>query len=257
VSPARPIVGLTTSWDPAAGDHQRPHVSMYAAYLEALEAVGLTPLLISPAHSQESIIALMQLCEGLVLSGGGDIDPRRYGEAPRPGLDWMFRERDVAEFTAFELAQARQIPVFGICRGIQVMNVALGGTLFQDIDRDRESPSTAHQQTGPWGARAHDAHVVAGSRLREIVGVDSLHINSFHHQAIRDVAPLLTVTATAEDGVIEAVEMVDHPWFIGVQWHPERREATAPHTDPDRRLFAAFGEAVRSNRVPVPGMRLA
>jgi putative glutamine amidotransferase len=256
VSAARPIVGLTTSWDPAAGDHRRPQVIMYAAYLEALEAVGLTPLLISPAHSQESIISLIQLCEGLVLSGGGDIDPRRYGVAPRPGLDWVFRERDVAEFTAFELALARQVPVFGICRGVQVMNVGLGGTLFQDIDRDRAVSSTTHQQSGPWGARAHDATVIAGSRLREIVGVDSLHINSFHHQSIRDVAPALTVTAVAEDGVIEAVEMAGHPWCVGVQWHPERQEATAPHTDPDRRLFAAFGDAVRSNRVPVPGIRI-
>jgi len=249
------MVGLTTSWDPAAGDHRRPQVIMYAAYLEALENVGLTPLLISPAHSQESIAGLMQLCEGLVLSGGGDIDPRRYGEAPLPGLDWVFGERDVAEFTALEIALERRIPVFGICRGVQVMNVGLGGTLFQDIDRDRAVPSTIHQQSAVWGARAHDAAISAGSRLHEIVGVDSLRINSFHHQAIRDVAAPLTVTAVAEDGVIEAVEMASHPWCLGVQWHPERQEATAPHTDPDRRLFAAFADAVRSNRVALSAVR--
>lgn len=228
---------------------------MYAAYLDALEKVGLTPLLVSPAHSQESIVGLMQLCDGLVLSGGGDIDPLRYGEKSRPGLEWVFRERDVAEFTAMEIALGRQIPILGICRGVQVMNVGLGGTLYQDIDRDRGSQSTTHQQTGPWGARAHDAAISPGSRLHAIVGADSLHINSFHHQAIKDVAPPLTVTAVAEDGVIEAVEMSGHPWCVGVQWHPERHEATAPRTDPDRRLFAAFGDAVRSNREALSGVR--
>jgi putative glutamine amidotransferase len=251
MSEARPLVGLTTSWDPAAGDHSQPQVVMYAAYISCLENVGLAPILISPAHSKISIEAMIEACEGLVLSGGGDIEPHHYGEADLPGLDWVSAERDAAEFVALDAAIRGRIPIFGICRGVQVMNVRLGGTLYQDIDRDRPHPSTLHQQTGPWGARAHDAKVEPGSCLHRIVVDEELHINSYHHQAIKDVAPALDVTARAEDGVVEAVEMRDYPWGLGVQWHPERHEATAPHTDPNLRLFAAFADAVMANRARV------
>jgi putative glutamine amidotransferase len=136
------------------------------------------------------------------------------------------------------------MPIFGICRGLQVMNVCFGGTLFQDIDRDRARPSVTHRQTEPWGARVHDVTVNEGSLLHGIVGERHLRINSFHHQAVREVAPTLAVSAVAEDGLVEAAEMRDYTWGLGVQWHPERHEATAPHHDPDRLLFRAFANAV-------------
>jgi putative glutamine amidotransferase len=197
----------------------------------------------------------MAHCDGLVLSGGGDIDPTRYGQECMPGLDSVSAERDDAEFAALREAMRRHIPIFGICRGAQVLNVALGGTLFQDIDRDRPIPSATHQQKGPWSARAHEVTVTPDSRLIDIVGASQLHINSFHHQAIRDVAPGLTVTALAEDGVIEALEMRDYPWGLAVQWHPERNEASADHTHPDRRLFTAFARAVKSRTRATSGAK--
>jgi putative glutamine amidotransferase len=244
----RPRVALTTSFDPAAGTHSRPQVVLYGAYIAALDAAGLAAVLVSPSHSPDAIAALLSHCHGLALSGGGDIDPALFGEAEKPGLDSVSRERDEAEFLALRLAMERGMPIFGICRGLQVMNVCFGGTLFQDIDRDRERPSVTHQQTEPWGARVHDVIIEDGSLLLGIVGERHLRINSFHHQAVRDVAPTLTVSAVGEDGLVEAAEMKDYPWGLGVQWHPERHEATAPHQDPDRLLFRAFANAVLAFR---------
>src|SRR5690606_10092991 len=173
------------------------------------------------------------------LSGGEDVDPARYGEAPSPALGSVNRRRDQVEFTALEYALQQQMPVLGICRGVQVINVALGGTLYQDLATECPGP-VLHQQREDWGHRTHRASVVEGSRLHEIVRSDELLINSYHHQAIRDVAPGLKVVARAEDGMVEAVEGQDHRWLIGVQWHPERYEASTSDNDPDRLLFRAF-----------------
>jgi gamma-glutamyl-gamma-aminobutyrate hydrolase PuuD len=244
----RPLVALTTSFDPSAGSYGRPQVVVYGAYVSALDAAGLAVVLVSPSHSPDAIAALLSHCHGLALSGGGDLDPELFGEAAKPGLDSVSRERDQAEFLALRLAMERQLPIFGICRGLQVMNVCFGGTLYQDIDRDRETGSVEHQQTGPWEARAHDVTITDGSLLQHIVGEPEIHINSFHHQAVRDVAPTLVVSGIAEDGLVEAAEIRDYPWGLGVQWHPERHEATAPNNDPDRLLFRAFSEAVLAYR---------
>jgi putative glutamine amidotransferase len=242
----RPLVALTTSFDPEAGSHHRPQVVLYEAYIKALEDAGLATVLVSPAHSTASVAALLGHCDGLVLSGGGDVDPAHYGEKPGPELDSVSAERDAAEFAALDAAVERQLPIFGICRGIQVMNVYLGGSLHQHVDSERSGVS--HQQKAPWSAHAHDVTVDPGSRLCAIVGASAIRTNSFHHQAIKQVAPSLTVSARAPDGLVEAVEMQNYPWGLGVQWHPERQDANAPPTDPDRRLFAAFAEAVARYR---------
>lgn len=242
-----PLVALTTALEAKAGPHQKPRVTLNAAYIDALQRMGLAPLLLTPAHDAASLEALLDTCDGLVLSGGGDVEPSRYGASPGPILDSVLPARDEMEFAALGLALDREIPVLGICRGCQVMNVYLGGTLVQDIDTERPG-AIGHRQTGSWNARSHDVRVVPGSKLHAAVGTTAFHVNTFHHQAIRDVAPSLTVTAVAEDGLIEGVESSTHPWVVGVQWHPERHEATSPDSDPDRRLFAAFHEAVLARR---------
>jgi gamma-glutamyl-gamma-aminobutyrate hydrolase PuuD len=253
---SRPLVALTTSFEPQAGAHRRPQVIVYDAYISALDRAGLAVVLISPSHSPDAIASLLDHCHGLVLSGGGDIDPSRYGEQPTAELDSVSVDRDQTEFEALRGALDRDLAILGICRGVQVMNVFLGGTLHQDIDAARGGVQRiAHQQAGPWGARAHDVTISEGSRLREIAGSPEIHINSFHHQAIKRVAPSLTVTALAEDGTVEAVEMQDCTWGLGVQWHPERHEASAPASDPDRRLFDAFAQAVHARRDGVAHVR--
>jgi len=241
----RPLVALTTDIDPKGGYYRQARVAIYANYLAVLERSGLTPVLVTPAHSEESIRELVGSCAGLVLSGGDDIDPARYGQDPIPELGTVNPPRDAAECRALSAAVERDIPVLGICRGHQLINVFFGGTLCQDIEVAMAEDASSHLQTSPWGSHHHDATIEPGSRLAQAIGRDRLEINSFHHQAIQKLAPNLEVTARADDGLIEAVESRDHRWVVGVQWHPERHEARAEDTDPNIRLFNAFAEVVR------------
>jgi putative glutamine amidotransferase len=237
-------VALTTTIDKYAGSHARPAVFLYTSYIHALEQAGLAPVLLTPAHSPAALATLIDACCGLVLSGGEDVDPSRYGEAPSPALGEVEPLRDEMEFRAVACALARDLPIFGICRGLQVLNVHFGGTLYQDIATDRPGELLAHQQSQAWSVRSHPANVLPDSLLHRVIGEDRIAINSFHHQAVKHLAPGLRVVARADDGLVEAIEHTDYPWLLGVQWHPERNEAAAPATDPDRRLFAGFQSAV-------------
>lgn len=244
-----PLVALTTTMTgvPPAG---RPRVGIHANYLAVLERVGLTPVLLTPAHSAASVQAILRRCAGLVLSGGEDVDPARYGEEAVPELGDVNPARDEMEFAALAIALERDLPVLAICRGCQVLNVFYGGTLYQDLPSQRPE-SALHEQEEPWHVRPHRAMVEPGSRLDEVIPDGEFFINTFHHQSVKDLGPGLDIAAVAEDGVIEAVEARDRGWVIGVQWHPERHEATAPDGDPDRLLFASFRQAVfeRAGRV--------
>lgn len=237
-----PLVAVTTTMLPHGGAHRRPQVVLYTSYLSVLDHIGMASVLLTPAHSAPSLQALVERCSGLVLTGGEDVDPRRYGEDPIVELGTIAPERDDMEVTALGAALERDLPVLGICRGCQVLNVFYGGTLYQDLQSQR--PGTASHEQEAWGGRSHAVRVEPGSRLDEIVQGQELTINSFHHQAVREPGPGLEVVALAEDGVIEAIEARDRSWVLGVQWHPERHEATAPDSDPDRLLFRAFRQAV-------------
>lgn len=237
-------VALTTTLEAAAGDHSRPAVFLYTSYIHALEQIGLAPVLITPSHSPAAIASLLDACCGLVLSGGEDVEPARYGEKPSPALGATLPERDAMEFSALDCALRQDMPIFGICRGCQVLNVHFGGSLYQDIDTQRPG-HLLHQQLAPWGQRTHAASVQKDSLLYRTVGADELSINSFHHQAVKELGRDLRVVARAEDGLVEAIEHESRSWVLGVQWHPERNEAAAPDTDPDRRLFTGFRDAVR------------
>jgi putative glutamine amidotransferase len=239
----RPLVAVTTSFNVRAGPHGKPMVIMHGAYVSVLDQLGFASVLLAPAHAIDSVYALLEHCHGLVLTGGGDVDPKYYGEAPRVDLDGVLPARDDLEFAALGFALERELPILGICRGLQVMNVHLGGTLWQDIDSEVQS-QVKHQQLGRWEERSHDVDIEPDSTLFEAVGEREIHINSFHHQAVREPAPRLRVSARSDDGLIEAAELRDYPFGVGVQWHPERSEASAPESDPDRRLFAAFQRAV-------------
>jgi putative glutamine amidotransferase len=239
------FVALTTTIDPKGGDYQKPRIALYANYFAPLERNGLTPVLVTPAHTERSIRALVGDCVGLVLSGGDDIDPARYGHDAIPELGPVNPSRDLAELRALDEACRRDLPVLGICRGHQLLNVYFGGSLCQDIEVEM-GDAFSHLQTTPWGSHHHDVTVVPGSRLADAIGEERLQINSYHHQAIRKLAPRLEVTARADDGLIEGVESREHRWVVGVQWHPERHEAEAADSDPNLRLFRAFAEVVRA-----------
>ena len=237
-------IAISTTIEPEGGDHRRPMIALYSAYMAIFEQLGLASVLITPAHSPESVRTLVGECSGLLLTGGEDVQPSLYGEDPVPELGRVNPARDAVEFAALDTAASLGIPLLAICRGCQLLNVYMGGTLYQDIAT--QWPSVVrHEQIHPWGRYAHAASVDPGSHLAHQLGACDLRINSYHHQAIKDLAPALCAVAWSEDGLIEGVEHREHPWVIGVQWHPERHEATAPDHDPDRALLLGFGRAVQ------------
>jgi putative glutamine amidotransferase len=176
--------------------------------------------------------------DGLILTGGEDVDPAWYGADPSPLLSPPSRERDLFELALFAVARQRELPILGICRGIQVINVALGGTLFQDLPSERPG-RVNHRPDGPRDSRSHTVRLRPGSRTAEALGSTSITVNSSHHQAIKELATGLVAAGWTEDDLIEAAESPPgDPWLLSVQWHPE--EMHLDRAAPDRGLFAAL-----------------
>lgn len=239
----RPLVAMPTTSLPESGIDRGPVTYLDSRYTGWIEREGLTVLLVSPAHAPDSAHRLLGLADGFALAGGEDLHPSTYGQEPDPRLGTVNAARDRLELLAVRAALDAGLPVLALCRGVQVLNVALGGTLWQDLPSGRPGP-VAHRQSGAWHATAHPVRVDPESRLADIVGAGTFEVNSFHHQGIRDVADGLRPVAWAPDGLVEAVEGA-RGWVVGVQWHPERHADDAPAEHPDRRLFAAFADAVR------------
>jgi putative glutamine amidotransferase len=184
---------------------------------------------------------------GLILTGGEDVDPAHFGSAPHPALGAVNAARDAFELALVRAAQKRRLPTLAICRGVQVANVALGGTLVQDIPSERPE-ALPHDGPGARGERVHTVQLRVGSRLATALGGTDATINSMHHQSVARVADGLVAVAHAPDGVVEGLEWAgDDWWMTGVQWHPE--ELTDTPESWDRALFAAFAEAVRTRAV--------
>jgi putative glutamine amidotransferase len=214
------------------------------SYSDAARGAGLRPYIL-PVLAADDADGMLDGMAGLILTGGEDVDPARYGSAPHPALGEVHAERDAFEIALVRAARDRRLPTLAICRGVQVANVALGGTLVQDLPS--EWP-TALAHDGRWGRgdRVHALRVAAGSRLAEAIGATDATTNSLHHQAIARVADGLVAVAHAPDGVVEGVEWAEDDWWMaGVQWHPEELTATAEAWD--RALFAAFAAAVRAS----------
>ncbi|HWC74188.1 MAG TPA: gamma-glutamyl-gamma-aminobutyrate hydrolase family protein [Gemmatimonadales bacterium] len=211
----------------------RERVTLNTAYVRALENAGLVPLAIPTMLAPEHASAALTAVRGLVLTGGEDVAPDRYGAAPHPRLGAVDVARDAAEVALIDAARKRRLPILAICRGIQILNVALGGTLYQDLDSERPGPIPHSDETS-----RHAVRVEVGSLLERTLGAPSATVNSRHHQAIRDLAPALKAVAWAEDGVIEGAEpkQPSEPWIVAVQWHPE--DLT------ERALFEGFARAV-------------
>jgi putative glutamine amidotransferase len=234
---SRPLIGISTSVT-IGQSPERAYVN--ASYLRAVQAAGGVPVLLPPQLDDGARQELWRRIHGLVLTGGGDIDPRRFGEEPHATVYDVSAARDTLELGLARSALESEVPLFAICRGIQVLNVALGGTLHQDIPRELQT-DIAHSQKAPRDERTHAVSVSGETRLAEILGAHEVTVNSFHHQAIRKVGTGLREVAWASDGVIEGVEMPDAPVLVlGVQWHPEDLVDVDPAA---ANLFRALVEA--------------
>jgi putative glutamine amidotransferase len=229
-----PLIGISCSVD-----DESEKLSLNLAYLRAVEAAGGVPVML--AGTEETARAVIGQLHGVLLSGGVDVDPCHFGEEPHPALGEVSATRDTFELALARAALQGGVPVFGICRGCQVMAIAGGGTLYQDIPSQRPE-SLQHYQHGARSRASHAVDVSAGSRLREISGAPHLRVKSFHHQAVRALPSGWVSTATAPDGLIEAFEDPSHPYWLAVQWHPEGLYA---HDPAAKALFTAFVQAAQ------------
>jgi len=240
-----PVIGLTSrTLELTAAARTRPVETVARAYLEPLEAAGALPVLLPNAADAARAEEYLELLDGLILTGGDDPHPRVFGEAPHPRIEKVDERRDRFEIALVRAAHAQGRPVLGICRGIQLMNIALGGDIYQDVASQTDS-TVCHSQRTVGDATWHDVEVKPGTLLARLAGEGRRAVNSFHHQACRRPGAGLVVSATTVgDGLIEALEDPDHPFFLGVQWHPELGDA------PDLGLFEVFVAAGRRRALP-------
>lgn len=239
-----PIIGINTSLE--VGEVNRNTLS--TDYTRGVERGGGIPVIIPLLDSMDVARDLIGALDGLLITGGPDLDPVHFGEAPHQKLGKIAPERDLVELTLARLALERGVPVLGICRGIQVLNVAAGGTLIQDIPAQTQG-YIKHYQDAPRWYGTHDIKARPG-RFADFMGVKELRVNSFHHQAVRDVAPGFAVTAEAPDGIIEVIESAKHPFAVGLQFHPEGMWSRDPVFE---RPFRALAEAAAAYRAKAGG----
>lgn len=212
----KPLIGLTPLYDT-----EQEKLWMRPNYMEAVEAAGGIPLVLPLSKDPADIAALARLCDGFLFTGGPDVHPARFGEETLRFCGAINEQRDNLELALLNEAQTLQKPVLGICRGIQLINVGLGGTLYQDIPAQVEGLPVAHSQQRPYTVPIHTVTVEPDTPLAEIAGPGELLVNSMHHQAIRELAPSLRCAARSKDGLVECVYLPGHPFFLAVQWHPE------------------------------------
>ncbi|MFL6248609.1 MAG: gamma-glutamyl-gamma-aminobutyrate hydrolase family protein [Thermoanaerobaculia bacterium] len=232
----KPLIGIGSDAQHIEGERDRAFV--YMTYVEALRRAGAVPVLIPP--QPENAAELVEGLDGILLAGGEDCDPTLYGQERHPEVVHLMDERRQSNDLALaKAARERGIPTLGICLGLQMMNVAAGGTLVQDIDSHIETE--IQHASKPEDRARHDVMVEQGTKLATIVPAVELNVNSSHHQAIAEVGDGLHVTAHAPDGVVEGVEDPRHPFYVGVQWHPEDMAGEGSA----RTIFDAFVEAAR------------
>lgn len=235
-----PVIGVTANLreDPKS-EEQRPLGHFVRAdfdYVDGVVGAGGIPMVLPPIVEMAEKVA--GRIDGLLLSGGSDLDPSYYGEEPVPELNATIPKRDAFEIALVEHALERGIPVFGICRGLQILNVALGGTLYQDLPSQLHPDLIAHRQQVPKWQWTHEVEVDGNSKVAGIMETDDIRVNSYHHQAIKDLSDDLVAVAHTSDGVIEAAESpnLSERWLVGVQWHAEAMRDVGPE---NRNLFRA------------------
>lgn len=235
----RPLVGIPCQADFRDGS-KRPIYGNNRAYVHAVEDAGGIPVLIPMLNDISFLASLVMRLDGLLLSGGGDVDSSRYDADPHLLLGSVDTQLDELEFSLVRWALQENMPILGICRGMQLLNIACGGTLYQDLGDEYPGSMEHCRRELPRNTLIHNVHVVAGSRLEKILGTNEVWINSLHHQAIKAPGNNVQISGRAEDGVAELMEVADQRFVIGIQGHPEEiytRELAYA------RLFSAFVKA--------------
>lgn len=232
----RPVIGITVA-------HCTEELKTFPRhyYVESIRKAGGIPLILPPVQTLEEASEVLDLIHGLLLSGGGDISPVYMKEEPRRGIDGCFPERDMSEIMLTQLAMQRDLPLLGICRGIQVLAVASGGRIYQDVPSQYPT-AMEHSQTAPRQYPWHDVDIVEESVLFRLLGETNIGVNSLHHQAVSEIPPGFIQNALASDGIIEGIEKPGAKFCVGVQWHPESMMETEEHS---KVLFRGFVEACR------------
>jgi len=231
-----PVIGVPGYWHESEAILGRMATAVPDSYLRALLAVEVIPLIIPVIQPPSVLRTLFGMIDGLLLIGGPDLDPVHFHQSPVPGLRKVTPARDVVELQVTRWAMEAHLPILAICRGVQVLNVAAGGTLWQDIATQRpQAEKHDYHPDFPEDYRSHTVKAVAGSRIAGIIGEADVAVNSLHHQAVDKLGRGLHATAFAPDGIVEAVESVGAGWAVGVQWHPEWL------IDSDHRMRALFG----------------
>ena len=230
-----PLIGITSSYD---RESNRTTLSRF--YIQAVEAAGGLPLILPCLLGEKTVDSILATIDGLLLSGGVDVDPLLFGEEPLPSLGAICPERDIFELALTRRALALGVPILAICRGVQVLNIAAGGKVLQDIGSDIDKP-IKHDQQAPLWYGSHSIEILPGSRLAAIFGEKAI-VNSFHHQAVGQIAKGFLATAWSSDGVVEALESDSPTFIVGVQCHPECM------WERDNKMFELFREFVAAAR---------
>lgn len=226
----KPIIGISSSLN--------EHVlSVPIDYINAITKFGGVPIIL-PNLQVGAIESIVELLDGLLLTGGGDIDPTLFNEEPHQNLGTITPERDEFEIDIIQKMMKLNKPIFGICRGLQILNIAIGGDMYQDIYMQSQNKLLQHTQLAPRSHTSHFVHVSEGSKLSDIVQVEKFKVNSFHHQAVRKIPADFKASAIASDGIIEAFESMNHKFVMGLQWHPECLLSKNDHAS--TAIFEAF-----------------
>ena len=232
----KPVVGVMPLWD-----DEKDSIWMLPGYMDGLSRAGAVPFIFPFSADETELAQLMEFCDGFLFTGGHDVCPQLYQEKPLEGLVSSCEKRDMMETAVLRAAMEADKPVLGICRGIQLINAALGGTLYQDLPLQHPS-NTNHHGHAPYDRPVHDVEIDKTSPLYECLGTEILPVNSYHHQAVKDVAEGLTVMAAAPDGIVEALYKPDRRFLWAVQWHPEFSYRTDGSS---RQIFSAFAGAMK------------
>ncbi|MDO4632694.1 MAG: gamma-glutamyl-gamma-aminobutyrate hydrolase family protein [Eubacteriales bacterium] len=235
----RPVIGVIPLYD-----DEKDSYWMLPGYMKVLQLCNALPVMLPLSTDHSELDQLFAMCDGILLTGGHDVGPEVYGEAPKETCGVICKARDEMEIYLLRKAMNADLPVLGICRGIQLMNAALGGNLYQDLPTESES-MIDHHMTAPYDRTAHTVKVLPDTLLADMIGSGIHEVNSYHHQAVKNLSPLAEVMAVSKDGLAEAISVKEQKFMMGVQWHPEFSYESNPDS---KKIVQAFIDACNINK---------